>query len=388
MTEPAPRAPLRTRKRPAAARAGVPARAREARSPGQPSLRRQVAAQVIAWHNRHPLARRIGRRQLGGYGIVSLPFSPPVEGPGASAPTRYPMFDDLSLIPGLARNKVVAMALAHGWDDRPGLPEWPLRQVPVGRGWDAAQARPIHLLTVALKRGRGKPPLRLLVGRDVVASDVSSVLGHRLLSRPRMSLLGGALALPVLLLGLGLTQLLPAGRPGLSGSPPVVAQAPYSSGDGTPGPRGGAVPQGAPIPRPGPGPAGPPAVAPPGPPTSPPPAVGDPSVPQVGPTAGPGPSVGTGVPLEGPQTRAAGPASYRLLGPAQRDPAALQAQAKQLQAALAGMGRMGNRVRVDVIGTPQGDALSVGPLPNEAEAERVAKRLQAHGIMLVVVAQP
>ena len=39
------------------------------------------------------------------------------------------MFDDLSLIPGLSRSKVVALALSQGWKDRPGAPEWPLRKV-------------------------------------------------------------------------------------------------------------------------------------------------------------------------------------------------------------------------------------------------------------------
>ncbi|WP_324152480.1 hypothetical protein [Ideonella sp.] len=381
---PTPKRPARSRHtRSAAARVHVPARVHAGRAHGLPSPRRLLAAQVVAWHNRHPLARRISRRDLGGYGVLSLPFSPPLEGEGG--PARFPMFDDLSLIPGLSRSKVVAMALAHGWDERPGADEWPMRQVPVARGWDASQARPIHLLTVALKRGRKRSPLRLLIGRDVASSESGGVMGHRLLSRPRMALASLALLLPALLAGWGLKQLWPGGPATRPEAQLLVAQTPR-----TPGAYIGAPPPGSVMPRATMPPPNPSAGAfPPDLQAPPAPAVNDIAPPPAATAAaGRGPRVGTGIPVEGgPETRAAAPNTFRLIGLPQRDPAALRAQAQQLEAALQAMGRTGSQVRMDVVGTPEGDALSVGPLANQTEAERVARRLAARGITLKVTEQ-
>lgn len=377
-----PQRPARSRHtRSAAARVHVPARVHAGRAHGLPSPRRLLAAKVVAWHNRHLLARRINRRDLGGYGVLSLPFSPPVEGGGG--PARFPMFDDLSLIPGLSRSKVVAMALAHGWEERPGADEWPMRKVPVAPGWDASQARPIHLLTVALKRGRHRSPLRLLIGRDVASSESGGVLGHRLLSRPRMALASLTLLLPALLAGWGLKQLWPGG-PAVHSDQPPVALAPR-----TPGAYIGAPPTDAVLPR---------ATAPPATPSTAPfppreqpatPGVGDLQPPPAAPmTVGRGPRVGTGVPVEGaPTTRAAATNVFRLVGLPQRDAAVLRAEAQKLEAALQAMGHTGRRVRMDVIGTPEGDALSVGPLANQSEAERVARRLSARGIVMRITEQ-
>jgi hypothetical protein len=102
---------------------------------------------------------------------------------------------------------------------------------------------------------------------------------------------------------------------------------------------------------------------------------------------GRGPLVGTGVPVEGQETRAAGPSSFRLVGPPVQDPAALRKQATQLQSVLSTMGQSGAHLRMDVIGTPVGDALSVGPLSDQGEAERIARRLAARGITLKIIEQ-
>jgi hypothetical protein len=290
------------------------------------------------------------------------------------------MFDDLSLVAGLSRQKVVALALTQGWDERPGAAEWPLRRVPVAKGWDPAQAQPIHLLTVALKRGRRRPPLRLLVGRGAASAEVSGVVGHRLLSRPKMALGALAVALPVLLVGWMLKQLWPAASH-RADQAPIVAAAPRSETAPTAPPApppGPAVPRTTPAPRTpvSPSPAPPPSARPeelPMPGTSPPP--------------GHGPRVGTGVPIQGQETRAAGPTTFRLVGSPQRDPAALRSQATQLQSILSTMGQSGSHLRMDVIGTPEGDALSIGPLSDQSEAERVARRLAARGIALKITEQ-
>ncbi|WP_374568817.1 hypothetical protein [Ideonella sp.] len=380
-------APARKRSRhtrSAAARAHVPARAPQAgRSHGLPSPRRVLAAQVVAWHNRHPLARRINRRQLGGYGVVSLPFSPALP-EGQDGPPRFPMFDDLSLIPGLSRSKVVALALAQGWQERPGAPEWPLRQVPVAKGWDASKSEPIHLLTVALKRGKKKPPLRLLVGRSA-SVELGGVIGHRLSSRPRLALAGLVLLLPLLLAGWGLKQLWPSGR-GTKLALPPVAEAPRQAdparGDSGGPPRGGVSARPT-APPPLPGTAGIPVATAPG---------SDDILPvpkAVDAVPGKGPRVGSGLSAEAGDPRAAaGPDQFRLVGPPLRDPTALQSQANRLQSVLDTMGQTGGRLRMDVVGTPEGDALSIGPVGDQAEAERIAKRLAARGITLKVTEQP
>jgi hypothetical protein len=368
--------PARSRHvRPPSRRAHVPARSAGGRSHGLPSPRRVLAAQVVAWHNAHPLARRIGRHQLGGYGVISLPFSPPpAEGQGAEAPARFPMFDDLSMIKGIPRHKVVALALADGWDERPGAAEWPLREVKVARGWDESQARRIHLLTVAIKRGHRRSPLRVLLGRHGLSSHGAGVVGQRLLSRPRMALVGLVLSLPLLMLGWG-AQALWQGWRGARPIAPVVAEAARETG-----------------PAPAPTVMAPRTAPPPSPMNSMPqsrPAPDD-ILPVPGATAprpGRGPRVGSGIPTQGQETRAEAPEQFRLIGSAQRDPQALRNQAMQLQAALQAMGQTGSRLRMDVIGTPDGDALSVGPLPGQAEAERVAKRLAAHGLVLRVTEQ-
>lgn len=369
--------------RSAEARTHVPARTPPTgRSHGLPSPRRVLSAQVVAWHNRHPLARKITRRQLGGYGVVSLPFSPaPPE--GQEGAPRFPMFDDLSLVPGLSRSKVVALALAQGWKELPGAPEWPLRKVPVAKGWDESQSEPIHLLTVALKRGGKKPPLRLLIGRSA-AVDLRGVIGHRLSSRPKLAMAAASLVLPLLLVAVGLKQLWPAGL-GVR-SAPVVATAPVDDGaantGGGPPPARFAARQAAPPPVPH-------AV----------PSFDGPTVKPLGPddilpaprdgATGKGPRVGSGVSADVGDPRAAnGPDQFRLVGAPQSDPTQLEKQANQLQKAIEALGQTGSRLRMDVIGTPQGDALSIGPVGDQAEAERIAKRLAAHGITLKVTEQP
>lgn len=385
MSETTLEAPLRKRTRhtrSAAARAHVPARSpHPGRSHGLPSPRRVLAAQVVAWHNGHPLARRINRRQLGGYGVVSLPFSPPPP-EGQDGPPRFPMFDDLSLIPGLSRSKVVALALAQGWRERPGAPEWPLRQIPVAKGWDASKSEPIHLLTVALKRGKKKPPLRLLIGRSA-AVELGSVIGHRLSSRPRLALAGLVLLLPLLVVGWGLKQLWPSGRGGKLALPPVAEaqQQLESARPTTGGPPRGSVSARSEAPAALPNVGSPVATAP-GPDDILP-------VPKVADTPTKGPRVGSGLSADAGDPRAAaGPDQFRLVGPPLRDPAVLQSQANKLQSALEAMGQTGGRLRMDVVGTPEGDALSIGPVGDQAEAERIAKRLAARGITLKVTEQP
>lgn len=386
--KPAPSPQRRRRVRPAAAREHVPARgATTGRSHGLPSPRRVLAQQVVAWHNKHPLARRISRRQLGGYGVISLPFSPaPTEatvGSGWTESTsmRFPMFDELSFLPGLPLQKVVALALAEGWVERPGAPEWPLRKVPVGKGWESSQAERVHLLTAAIKRGGGRAPLRVLIGRHGPVSEHLGVVGRRVLSRPRMALAGLVASLPMLGVAWGVVGLL-QGLRGPAAPAAVVAEAPVAGAPGAVAapPGGGATTRALPMP-----PAAQVPGLPQGPDTILPPPAADLGA-ATGASRG-GPKVGSGVGPEGPGTRAAAPVAFRLMATPQRDPAALQKQALRLQAVLDTLGNTGSRLRMDVVGTPDGDALAIGPLLDQVEAERVARRLQARGFVLKVVEQ-
>ncbi len=53
----------------------------------RPDALATVAARVVAWHNRHPLARRITADQVQSVGYVVLPFSAP---PGSTQPAEVP----------------------------------------------------------------------------------------------------------------------------------------------------------------------------------------------------------------------------------------------------------------------------------------------------------
>jgi hypothetical protein len=136
------------------------------------TLMTQIAARVVAWHNRHPLARRITLAQVRSIGVVSLPFArrsdadeaPPPDQDAAPAgrlaalrarllprllsaltwPRRRPapapadglqaVFDEDfigSLPDGEARRWADQYARLH----RPGEDDWPQRDVPVDARW-------------------------------------------------------------------------------------------------------------------------------------------------------------------------------------------------------------------------------------------------------------
>ncbi|MBP6763849.1 MAG: hypothetical protein KA141_02570, partial [Rubrivivax sp.] len=50
----------------------------------RPDALATVAARVVAWHNRHPLARRITAEQVQSVGYVALPFLAPASKPAAA----------------------------------------------------------------------------------------------------------------------------------------------------------------------------------------------------------------------------------------------------------------------------------------------------------------
>ena len=117
-------------------------------APPESSFAADVAAQVVAWHNRHPLARRITRQDVQGVGIVTLPFARPAQPAWhAVTPKRglmalmfpkrvdrrpWPAFSEDAL-PDIGVARLARFALRSGWIERPGPAGLPERALQVDR---------------------------------------------------------------------------------------------------------------------------------------------------------------------------------------------------------------------------------------------------------------
>ena len=211
-----------------------------------------VAARVVAWHNRHPLARRIGAAQVHSVGYVVLPFacpnaeappstsleagsaqgslreralararqggeavpppaapSPPAPASGGMPPDARANFDEDFIAP-LRPTRVARWAHRHGVPlaALPPVPGSPVREVlplPLPAG-----TQPLHvvLLTAAIDTGTARH--RVLLG----AGDTAPVLGRRIPNHLRagllLALLSGAGAVALRPDGEGPTQTLAA----------------------------------------------------------------------------------------------------------------------------------------------------------------------------------
>lgn len=327
--------------------------------------KRAIVRQVIRWHNRHPLARRLTPTDINGFGSADLPFSAP-----QADGKRYALFDDLSLLPGISARRLASFALAHGYAERPGARHWARRAVPVAAGWNPTQAQSLHLQVAALKAG-GRKSRRVLLGRPTAPGQAWPVLGQRLWSMPRMTVAGLLAALPLLAAGVllaPLLQRLPAPTlPTFAASadaPPVAAPvAPLATVTAPP-----------PVRLPTPSDT----------PTEPAPAPITPAVPVAG------------LPLEhatDPLRLGAGryagqrsgpPLRLALIGSIGSDQPEQIAFQTNLRAALPLLGNHTARLNVDVVGTPDGDAVTLWPFEDEAAAQRVGQALRARGIMMRV----
>jgi hypothetical protein len=183
-----------------------------------------IAARVVAWHNRHPLARRLREADVFSVGHVALPYLNPAaarpehaaggggslreramararELPGVLAPASGPpllaAFSD-DFIPPLGPTEVAAFGARHGIV-RPQPPDSaPIRRVPAhvrsgGLTWR-------WLLTAELRAGSART--RVLLG----SVPGAPVLGRRLWSLPRvaaLAALGGAAVALLLAVELG-----------------------------------------------------------------------------------------------------------------------------------------------------------------------------------------
>lgn len=325
--------------------------------------KRALVRQVLRWHNRHPLARRLTPTDISGFGSASLPFSAP-----QADGQRFALFDDAELLPGVSTRRLAAFALAHGHNQRPGARHWAQREVGVAPGWNPNHAAPLHLHVVALKL-RGRKAQRLLLGRPAEPGDAWPVLGQRIWSTPRVAVAGLLAALPLLGVALALVPLLHRSAPVAEAQPqPVVAAAP------------------APLPTPMPVPVAQAAQTPaepvqPAAPLAPPPLPGTPEL--------------TGLPIEHAtdplRLSVAAPQAGQRNGPALRlaligaigadAPEQIAFQAN-LRAVLPALGSHTGRLQIDVVGTPDGDAVSVWPFDDEAAAQRVGQALRTRGILM------
>lgn len=171
---------------------------------------------LVNWHNRHPLARRLGIADVHTVGAVALPFmaqalpkEPSLEGGAAveaapSPPKRRlpwqrkvarsgprPAWID-EFIPGLKTPAVAAMALDNGFTTAPD--DLPLRRVDIDERALAADANqagawPMELVLLSAAFDAGPARRRVLVGRR------DQVLGKRALDPARLGVVGSIAAL-------------------------------------------------------------------------------------------------------------------------------------------------------------------------------------------------
>ncbi|MFN8896940.1 MAG: hypothetical protein ACK5YM_02550, partial [Pseudomonadota bacterium] len=259
-----------------------------------------VAARVVAWHNRNPLARRLRPADVGSVGHVALPFHEPAgelppgwrvpgssllaraiararagmprrRARGAGSALRAAFREDF--IPPLRPDEVAALAASHGVerDDEPV--DAPVRVVMPPPGTEALAWR--WLLTAELRTDTART--RVLLG----PAPGAPVLGRRLLSLPRvvaLAALGGAALTLAVTLGVfesgepAPVAVLPRAAPSAAGpaSAPAAPAAPASAAEPASAPavpplasepRASAPAAATPVPTPTPAPAPAPAPA-------------------------------------------------------------------------------------------------------------------------------
>jgi hypothetical protein len=193
----------------------------------------RLAEQIVDWHNRHPLARRIGVADVHTIGVVALPFvrataqssgfvepiltdavsafdqlldSPPASPwavwsqrlkglarlPGRRPRQQWRAFNE-KFLPGLSPRRIEGFALAHGYAEPPAAPELrPWRVIVIDEkraskygGW------PFELYLMSAGIDVGSARTRVLCGRGIP----SQIIGRRLWNPLRLGLVAGVLAL-------------------------------------------------------------------------------------------------------------------------------------------------------------------------------------------------
>ncbi|RTL18217.1 MAG: hypothetical protein EKK52_14855 [Burkholderiales bacterium] len=232
----------------------------------------RLAEQIVDWHNRHPLARRVRVDEVHSIGVVALPFvrasaqasgvvepvltdvvsafdaihehTPPSRGAllmqrmaglmrrlNRRPRTQWRAFNE-KFLPGLSPARVERFALEHGFSEPPAAPETrPWRVVVIDEaeagkheGWPFE----LYLMTAAIDAKAGRS--RLLAGRGIP----SQIIGRRIWDPLRLGAAAGVLSLAAGGLGLLLwsdarapaaPQASPADGSGRPASAPLPASA-------------------------------------------------------------------------------------------------------------------------------------------------------------------
>lgn len=145
-----------------------------------------LVAQVVAWHNRNRLARRITTENVRSVGVVVLPFVA-TDAASTSKPTGpVPAFSEDFIAP-LTPKQVAAFALKDGSAEHPGTAAWPQRMVPADAGHESAELRLMFVRTASVELGDHR--CRVLIG----SGPRPKIIGPRAWSVPRIASLSAAL---------------------------------------------------------------------------------------------------------------------------------------------------------------------------------------------------
>lgn len=218
----------------------------------------RLPEQIVDWHNRHPLARRITVGDVHTIGVVALPFvrasaqaggvvepvltdvvsafddlhgSPPASRwtvwsqklkglkrlPGRPRPQQWRAFSE-KFLPGLSPGRIERFALAHGYAEPPATPDsQPWRVIVIDEKLAASHSGwPFELYLMSAGIDTGSAHTRVLCGRGIP----SQIIGRRLWDPVRA---GGAAAALVLLLAVAAWLLWP--RHAAEPVPPPAAAA-------------------------------------------------------------------------------------------------------------------------------------------------------------------
>lgn len=159
-----------------------------------PHVSEAWVGRVLAWHHKHPLARRLRRADVQGLGYVDLPYAAADGAPRA----RWSAAFSEDFLPPHPPARIAAWARTQGAEQAPN-DAWPRRPVAIDRRLLPPEGQALHLWvgTAALETPAGT--VRVLVSPKAP----HAVLGRRLLSRPRMAAASLALLLLLLALPLG-----------------------------------------------------------------------------------------------------------------------------------------------------------------------------------------
>jgi hypothetical protein len=193
----------------------------------------RLAEQIVDWHNRHPLARRIGVEDVHTIGVIALPFvrasaqaggfvepvltdavsafdelhgSPPLSRwaawlqrlkalpaqlprlLGRRPRTQWRAFSE-KFLPGLSPARIERFALAHGYSDPPATPETrPWRVIVIDEALAAAHSGwPFELYLMSAGIDVGPARTRVLSGRGIP----SQIIGRRLWDPKRLGAAAG-----------------------------------------------------------------------------------------------------------------------------------------------------------------------------------------------------